>query len=278
MIRLKRRRELLFPVFPTLMTLGNAVCGFGSITFAAKAVPQGPHSNDLLLIAGLLILAASVFDMLDGQVARWTNQTSKFGMQLDSLCDAVSFGAAPAFLLLKFPDLHGNRLVWVIASLYLVCALLRLARFNVQNEEENSHEWFTGLPSPAAAGAIVSFAIAMPGLADWTDPSMSETAQWFGNCLITITARGLPVFALVVACLMVSRIRYPHYLNELVRGRRPFQHLMEVVFAIAAVAAVHELALPIIFSFFVLASPTRALRDRFLRRPAPSEAPKSLSN
>src|SRR5262245_45797621 len=87
------------PVLPTLLPLGNAVGGLASITVAVKGVP-GSDDHTCLLYAGLMIFAAMVFDLLDGAVARWTRQATAFGAQLDSLCDAVSFGVAPTFILL----------------------------------------------------------------------------------------------------------------------------------------------------------------------------------
>ena len=90
----------MFAVFPTLLTLGNAACGFSAITFAAKVGPDPAGEHDLFLSA-VFIFLAMLFDMLDGSVARWAKQTSEFGAQLDSLCDAISFGVAPAFLMLK---------------------------------------------------------------------------------------------------------------------------------------------------------------------------------
>ena len=279
---MKRRipkREKLFAVVPTLFTLGNAVCGFGAITFATKVFPEGTEDNGLWT-AAWLILFAMVFDMLDGHAARLTKQTSEFGAQLDSLCDVISFGVAPAFLMLKlaqFPQVYHPRMLWVVAVLFVVCTVLRLARFNVETGEGDSHESFTGLPSPAAAGAVASFAIAMPGL---TDPTMSETSQAVGGWLIFVITRGLPVFTLLLACLMVTRIRYPHVLSQLFRGRRNFQHLLQLIFAIVAIFAVHELAIPLILCYFVLASPIRALwikvvhgRFRTSLRPSPEHHP-----
>jgi CDP-diacylglycerol--serine O-phosphatidyltransferase len=89
-----------------LLTLAGAACGFGAITYAARVGPEleigvGGTGEDHLVISGLLIFAAIIFDAFDGRVARLTNQTSEFGAQLDSLCDAISFGVAPAFLFLK---------------------------------------------------------------------------------------------------------------------------------------------------------------------------------
>ena len=162
----------LIAVLPTMLTLGNAACGFGAITFAAKLGPTdltvaaggGLFASNPSMVAALLVFLGMLFDMLDGSAARLTKQTSEMGAQLDSLCDAVTFGVAPAFLMLQFvtrelTDVSGlsfhPRLLWTIAALYTVCAILRLARFNVETEEEDSHEEFSGLPSPAAAGAVV---------------------------------------------------------------------------------------------------------------------------
>ena len=253
------RRPKVFAVVPTLLTLGNAVCGFGSITFASK-VGADLQASDLhyMFIAGVLIFAAMVFDALDGSVARWTKQTSGFGAQLDSLCDVVSFGVAPGFVMLEISTHYHPRLLWVIGVLFTLCALMRLARFNVETDDEDSHESFSGLPSPAAAGTVASFAIALPGLNKLTEPSSSLLSQDTGDILIAATSISLPVITLIVACLMVSRIRYPHVFNQWFRGRRNFQHLIQLVFALVAVFAVHELALPLIFLYFVLASPLRA--------------------
>ncbi len=268
------QKEKVFAVVPTLLTLGNAACGFGAITFATKVGPEVTDGNELF-IAGLLIFAGMVFDGLDGHAARWTRMVSNFGAQLDSLCDVITFGVAPAFIMLKFPQIHHffhPRLLWVIAVLFVLCAVLRLARFNAETGEEASHQFFSGLPSPAAACALASVAIAMPRLEQLIDPSMSPATQRIGQWLIGATAISLPVLTLGMACLMVSRIRYPHFSNQWLRGRRNFQHLLQLVFAIVAIFAVHELAVPLIFFYFVLVSPVRALwartvAPRLLRSP-----------
>ncbi|HTI50225.1 MAG TPA: CDP-diacylglycerol--serine O-phosphatidyltransferase, partial [Planctomycetaceae bacterium] len=161
------RRQRMFAVLPTMLTLGNAVCGFGAITFAAKVdlatrTGWGKTDSECLFIAAVLVFLAMVFDMLDGRAARWAKQTSEFGAQLDSLCDAISFGAAPAMILIKFSEFSNDfhpRILWGIAVLFVLCAILRLARFNVETDEEDTHEFFSGLPSPAAAGTVVSFLI-----------------------------------------------------------------------------------------------------------------------
>lgn len=255
------RRRRLFGVLPSLLTLGNGACGFGAITLAAKVSP-GTATSDNLYLAALLIFAAMVFDALDGPLARLSKQTSDFGAQLDSLCDAISFGVAPGFLMLKFCDVFPARIQWVVAVLYMICAVLRLARFNVSKANSPDHDNFAGLPSPAAAGMVASLVVIAPGLTRWTSPETSELQRQFGEWLQKSSEAGLPIVTFIVACLMVSRIRYPHLFNQLFRGRRSFRHLVNLSFALVAIIAVHELAIPLLFSYYVLSGPARAISSR----------------
>src|ERR1700677_5152417 len=115
-------------ILPALLTLGNGVCGFAAIALASRiGVPEFPEpAAYYFTCAGWLILLAMVFDMLDGHVARLSRTASKFGGELDSLCDAISFGIAPAFLLLKmgpgWSRLPLHEVVAGIAALYMSCA------------------------------------------------------------------------------------------------------------------------------------------------------------
>ena len=156
------------PVLPTMFTLGNLVCGFFSIVVAANVGrPEdailSPVETTHLMISGWLIFLAMIFDALDGQVARLSNTTSDFGAQLDSLCDLVTFGVAPAFLFVKMcplAEVDHSRRVWIIAATFVACAAMRLARFNVETSDDTEdHMYFSGLPSPAAAASIAGFAI-----------------------------------------------------------------------------------------------------------------------
>ena len=254
------RREKVFAVLPTMLTLGNAVCGFGAITFAAKWSGGDPALS--LFIASCLILLAMVFDALDGSAARLTKQTSEFGAQLDSLCDAISFGAAPAFLMLQFSqsrDLLHLRLLWWIAALYVACAVLRLARFNVETDEDDAHDSFSGLPSPAAAGTVASFPIMAFGFRHLEDAANDKLWERVASWLDTWTPTVLPFITLTVACLMVSRIRYAHLVNQLIRGRRPRQHLIQVVFALAVMFVMPQVSVPLFFCWFAFGSPLKAL-------------------
>ncbi len=253
-------------ILPTLLTLGNAVCGFAAIAYAGKIgqLDSTPISdNYYLVLSGWLIVAAMVFDSLDGYVARLSRSTSRFGLELDSLCDAVSFGAAPAFLLLRMgpgwdrPLFH--QMLAAIAALYMVCAILRLARFNVQAQTEStSSKKFSGLPSPAAAGCVASLAILRGEvLSGWfqVDPALA-------NAVIEAWAT---LGALLVALLMVSQVPYPHLTKQLLRGRRHFNHLITLVLIVFFIAVVKHMAVAVGFwgyavYFMARASWVRATR------------------
>jgi len=281
-------------VLPTLFTLGNLVCGFFAVVVAARVsaptlpaeigpadlqepavsaplVPGRPMlprttPEDLhnVMLSGWLIFIAMVFDALDGHVARLSRTSSDFGAELDSLCDVVSFGVAPGFLLVKicprFAFLH-REAVWIIAATFAACAALRLARFNVETSDEDDHLHFSGLPSPAAAGSIAGFALVfytLMGKSGLNPPPFAET-------IYAILQTVLPFYAILVALLMVSRIPYPHVVNQVFRGERSFSHIVKLVFAVLAVMIIPGYAVPIVFCAFVLGSPLRFAWERVVR-------------
>ena len=226
--RVRRPKLKHITILPSLVTILNGVCGFAAIVFASKGIMTGPGGSSYFAMSGYMIILAMIADLLDGRLARMNLTTSSFGGQLDSLCDIISFGVAPAFLMLRVLEykLSGierlnpttvmflERFIWAAAAGYLTCAAIRLARFNVENEEdESAHMSFVGLPTPAAAGVIVSLVIlhqeTLPGL----------------NVIIYI----MPFCALGAAALMVSRIQYPHILNQYLRGKKPFSYLIRVL-------------------------------------------------
>jgi CDP-diacylglycerol--serine O-phosphatidyltransferase len=263
-------------IIPTLFTLGNGVCGFAALTFAAR-IPRvtvgaglefGRQEMDWLWWSALMILCAMIFDMLDGRVARMARWTSDFGAQLDSLCDAISFGVAPAFLLLKLCS-DSDRLevsdvwmqgLWIIGVLYVMCTIMRLARFNVENDHSpDSHMWFKGLPSPAAAGAVASAAILRHELrTEWWSGILSRLSI-DPRSLEEAIDLGLPLATVALSILMVSRVRYPHLVNQMLRGRRDFSHIVKLLFAGVTVVLVRELALPLLVWTFALGTPVLGL-------------------
>jgi CDP-diacylglycerol--serine O-phosphatidyltransferase len=260
-------------ILPTLLTLGNAVCGFASIHYASKIAVgvTDELARQYFWLSGVLIFAAMVFDALDGYVARLSKTSSEFGGQLDSLCDAISFGLAPAFLLLRMcqgedwsrpPLKHG---VVVVAALYMVCALLRLARFNIENSPDPaSHKRFKGLPSPAAAGCLAALALLRSEL--------PENWGWFDETVqITLKAYAAPG-ALIVAVLMVSRFSYPHFTKQLFRRRRQFSFVVQVVLLLAMVAIVRAPSLFAFFWAYALSAPVRYVIVRALGGAPPTRA------
>jgi len=281
------RRIRTVAIFPTMFTLGNLVCGFFAIVVAARVdAPTSaeiPRSGDITfriptrvigqldpaddtqncMLSGWLIFLAMIFDALDGHVARLAKQTSDFGAQLDSLCDVVTFGVAPGFLLVKMCPLFTfshRDMVWIIAATYAACAALRLARFNVETGEEDDHLHFSGLPSPAAAASIAGFGILFYELR--REGSELSYAADIDRWVQTI----LPFFAVLVALLMVSRIPYPHVVNQVFRGQRSFGHLVALLFALVAIMSIRGYSVPIIGCAFVLASPAQFAWRRLMQR------------
>ena len=242
----KKRRLKYIAVLPSFITLTNGAFGFMAIYFASRSQEltlsflfvRSSYLTSFAL-AGYMILLAMIADMLDGRVARLTRTTSSFGGQLDSLSDAISFGVAPAFLMIKLVEFHMNNhvfdhlrfsiLIWrgiiFAAILYVMCAVVRLARFNVENEEDGSkHMNFVGLPSPAAAGIIVSIVVMHQQLI--TKISTLAQNSYYNFELITIFA--LPAICFLAGILMVSRIRYPHLANQLLRGKKTLASLLAI--------------------------------------------------
>jgi CDP-diacylglycerol--serine O-phosphatidyltransferase len=203
------RRRGLVALLPQLLTTGNLAAGFYSVTLSA----EGAFSR-----AALAILLAGVFDVLDGRVARLARATSRFGAEYDSIADTVSFGVAPAMLAYGAGSLHALGWTgWVLAFLYAACAALRLARFNVSPGRYRGR--FEGLPSPAAAGMVLS-------------------SVWFGGLL---RAGGAPlamppavagIGVAVVGVLMVSPIPYRSFKEIHLRGSYRAVVLMVIAFAV----------------------------------------------
>jgi CDP-diacylglycerol--serine O-phosphatidyltransferase len=266
----KRKRLKYIPLFPSLVTIINGLFGFTAIILMSKYNPAierefSYHNLELTYpaLAGYMVLLAMIADVLDGRLARMSNSTSTFGGQLDSLCDIISFGLAPAFIIVMLtgtqlsgfekdtPVLHNflQRLIWISAAAYISCAAIRLARFNVENEKsKSSHFDFSGLPSPAAAGVIVSLVIfQQEALPEFTTPGSFYYTIFSKLLLWTLPAAGF-----FLAALMVSRISYPHFLNQYFKGKKPFAYLLMSLVAVGMVIWVRQIALVAGFWGFAL--------------------------
>lgn len=270
-------------ILPALLTLGNGICGFAAIAYASKIGMVGETvsaDEQNFVWAGWFILFGMLFDMLDGYVARLSRTASAFGGELDSLCDAVSFGVAPAFLVLKLgpagptnPFLH--QLLAGIAALYLCCTVLRLARFNVDNTPDPSgHKRFRGLPSPGAAGCIAALAIVRGDFANKLMSIVALDPDEARRVTIRLVEVASPIGALLVALLMVSNVPYPHVTGKVFAGKKHIGHLIQLLLAVFIISMVRELAPVLIFWIYALIFPVRSLvlRSKLRRaRAAPSD-------
>jgi CDP-diacylglycerol--serine O-phosphatidyltransferase len=165
----------------------------------------------------------------------------------------------------QFTQVH-DEAIWCIAALFACCAAMRLARFNVETDEDDDHTMFEGLPSPAAASVVASFAMLSYTLRNENNYVNFEQFDWW-------LQRLMPPAALVIALLMVSRIPYPHVVTHLVRGQKTFPQLVGIVFTLMALFAVRWYAIPVLCGLYALAPPlvhgwrwTWQHRDSLLRK------------
>lgn len=267
--RRKRRRLKYIAILPSLVTLMNGFCGFASILLASGGPDMvwRPHllpktNVSYFALAGYMIFLGMIADVLDGHLARISKSTSSFGAQLDSLCDVITFGVAPAFLMLKLvqvnsryfqlvhnqPAALSGRLVLLIAILYVMCAIIRLARFNVETSVEDAHLSFAGLPSPPAAGTIVSLVIFQQDFL----PKITKWPAEFINVSDLVAVWALPVITLMAGILMVTRIPYPHVVNRVLRGKKQFSTFLLVLFVVLLIIWNIQLAMALGFCVFVV--------------------------
>ena len=206
------RRKGIY-VLPNAITLAALFSGFYAIVMAI---------NGRFEAACLGVFCSAVLDSLDGRVARMTNSQSAFGEQMDSLCDMVSFGAAPALIVYVWGLSGMGRWGWLPAFVYIAGAALRLARFNV-NIGVVDKRFFQGMPSPAAAAIVVGLIWAMDD-AGFKNVSQIPWLEW--------TAFGVTLFA---GLSMVTNA--PFYSFKVVGGRKtvPFVVLVGIVLAIALI-------------------------------------------
>lgn len=204
-------------LLPNLFTAGNMLCGFLAIKncIEAKFSSATPEASaEHYILAVWLILFACVCDLFDGRVARATHRESLFGAEFDSIADTVSFGVAPAlmacFLVITPKASSDVQLVtWLLAFIYLLCAGVRLARFNVLtnplvpgNEKRVAGGDFVGLPSPAAAGMIASLVLVLSSLLKKT-PDIEKAVQPWSWSLLPLM--------LIISYLMISNVRFPSF-------------------------------------------------------------------
>lgn len=263
---------------PNLMTAGNLFCGFMAIVHCIQArLAETALSGDYRDLTNYehyrhavwFIFGAAAFDTLDGRLARMGGRESLFGAEFDSLADVISFGMAPALLMfyLILAPTSGSyewfrNIGWAIGFIYLLCAAMRLARFNVITNPllrpgtKDSSKDFVGLPVPAAALTVAATVLFLLKLAE-TDRSLKS---W---------ALALPPLMVLVAFLMVSTVRYPSGKNVDMQTQtrvRPFIFLLCCIGLVIFYKEYAVLGICLAYIFFGLL--------RYLRRGRPGIHPK----
>jgi CDP-diacylglycerol--serine O-phosphatidyltransferase len=237
---------------PNLMTAGNLFCGFVALTKIVEAAPGDYHPVKLAL--GFIFLAC-VFDSLDGRLARMGGVESPFGREFDSLADLISFGAAPAFLVHKIvlhpifaaPPINQPEIGWFIASIYLICGALRLARFNclASMPGVSGGKEFMGFPIPAAAGLVASVTFFLM----WNEAHETDFLTGWGRFV-------LPILMLFLSIMMVSEVKYPSFKKLDLKARRTFPKMVIAILLIGCLVIfwkyILPIILPIIFTAYLL--------------------------
>jgi CDP-diacylglycerol--serine O-phosphatidyltransferase len=254
---------------PNLMTAGNLFCGFVALTKIVEADPEAANFGLAIKMALFFILLACIFDLLDGRVARWGGAESPFGREFDSLADLISFGAAPAFLVhrivLKDVFYDHPEIGWFIASVYLICGALRLARYNCYSAMAGSggSKEFMGFPIPAAAGLVASLTL----LLLWVEDDKVRHSVW---------RFGLPFLMLFLSFMMVSEVKYPSFKSLNMRTQRNFTKLVFAVLFIGCLVVLRGkvlyFVLPLIFTAYLVYGFVRPWLPRHTREEIEEEA------
>lgn len=225
-------------VIPNLFTLANLFCGISAIVAAFEH-----RLGDAIW----LVVTAGLFDALDGVVARLTRSTSEFGVELDSLCDTVSFGVAPTVMLyVSYPQAwQHTQWTLVVASLPALAGVLRLARFNVQLTSMEDKLYFRGMPIPAGAFTIISY------IAIW---HLQVPDQWKPHALAAVS--------IITSLAMVSTIKYDNLPRPSMKSFRQRPIVFSVFFIGFVLCAVTKLAA--MFPFMMVYLIGGALRHAFV--------------
>jgi CDP-diacylglycerol--serine O-phosphatidyltransferase len=227
-------------ILPNLFTAGSLFAGFYGIVAT---------TNGNFHTAAIWILVSSIFDGLDGKVARLTGTSSKFGVEFDSLADLVAFGVAPGILMYSWALKPFGRLGWLAAFLFVVCGALRLARFNVQVNTVESKR-FVGLPIPAAASMVSATVL------------LFHRFGWPGS----FKKLAILILIYLLAFLMVSSFRYYSFKDPELIKRQPFAFLVLAILLLIVIAAEPVIMLFTVFMAYILSGPLAYLMSYPRRR------------
>ncbi len=242
-----RRPQLQRGIFvlPSLLTTGNLFAGYYSIVSTLHGDYRG---------AALALGIAFVIDGLDGRIARLTNTQSQFGSVYDSVADVVTFGAAPAVLVLTWGLWDLGRVGWLASFFYLTCAAIRLARFSAHDGAPD-RRFFLGYPSPASAGLLAAIAF-----------------YWPAKLESVMAARLLLVVLLIASALLVSTIRYRSFKDFDLRRRQPHAVVVFLAMLIILIALEPENVLLALSIGYAVSGPVERVIMR-IRRPDKSARP-----
>jgi CDP-diacylglycerol--serine O-phosphatidyltransferase len=250
-------------LLPNLMTAGNLFCGFTAtlkILEGALLQASNPDAAGVAFHTAIwFILGACIFDLLDGRLARLGGHESAFGREFDSLADIVSFGVAPALMVYRIVLEEFERAGWIIATIYLACGALRLARFNcvaaeqhgAVGEEETKN--FTGFPITAAAGMIASITLFMLWLAE----GEHQLGRWRWV---------LPPLMLFLSFMMFSRFRYPSFKAVNWKTKKSIPRFLIIIFLVGFTVLNYEWMPAVLFLSYLLYGFLRPWLSREWRR------------
>ena len=239
-------------LLPNLMTAGNLFCGFaatlkileGALIQVSTTVPDevaATAADEKFHFAIWCILASCFFDALDGRLARLGGHESPFGREFDSLADIVSFGVAPALMVYRIVLHEFPNAGWIIASIYLICGALRLARFNCLAADNSAaaNKEFRGFPIPAAAGVIASITLFLL----WIDEKGREIGQ--GKWV-------LPPLMLFLSWMMFSGFKYPSFKAISWGTKRTLPKFIVIAVVAGATVAYYQWMPAVIFISYLL--------------------------
>jgi CDP-diacylglycerol---serine O-phosphatidyltransferase len=240
-IQINKMKKGIF-ILPSLLTLTSIFFSFYSMIAAIKAE---------FLLAGALILVAGFFDGIDGKVARLTKTTTRFGLELDSLADVISFGVAPALLMYIWALQPYGRVGWVSAFLFVACGALRLARFNVQSGTIDPKR-FNGLPIPAAAAMVATTVL-------FFDRLKLNPAD-FATPLLVVT--------FLISFFMVSSVKFHAFKDLTLVKQKPFSSTVAFVLLLALIVVEPQVVLFLLSAAYLVSGPilTVVLRVRNKKR------------
>lgn len=273
-----KRTPLLAYFVADAATIANAVCGMLAVLFLVTFIVLRNTSEiyplNYLTLVWVMLLFAAIFDSLDGFLARRLRASSELGKELDSLSDAVAFGAAPA-LIIAVLNSFGDNIYWLIFSwacaiAYLCCALFRLARFDVESlPAAKYHPKFRGLPSPTAGGMIAVPVMLYVSLHDGSIPLVNMLWEVFSKGYILQFSEYLisvlPFMGLLLAFLMVSNMEFIHFpvvINYFKTRRRPVKLVYLAILILLAVLMREMIVMFLPLPFF-LYGPINLLRVFF---------------